>query len=106
MNVEAFKELITIYSDFTLAELEEFWIKDGRTTMHELTGFGSFRCMLCTAADRNCENCLYSIKSENIPCVEETYDLIKYAKTPKELYDALQKRIEFMKSIIEMYERS
>ena len=109
MNIEAFKELINIYSDFTLEELEEFWIEDGKTTMRELTGFSSFRCMLCTAANNNCIFCLYKIndvKSKYVPCVEETYNLIASAKTPKELYDAIQKRIEFMKSIIEMYERN
>lgn len=110
MNIEAFKELINIYSDFTLEELEEFWIEDGKTTMHELTGFSSFRCILCKAADRNCENCLYSITRPyeykgHISCLGETYDGIEYAKTPQELYDAIQKRIEFMKSILEMYEQ-
>ena len=111
MNVEAFKELINIYSDFTLAELTEFWIESGKYTMRELTGFSTNDCLLCKAANRKCHNCLYSIDYPNkckelIPCLGETYDDIEYAKTPKELYDALQKRIEFMKSIIEMYERN
>lgn len=110
MNVEAFKELIDIYSDFTVAELTEFWLDDGKTTMCELTGFSTSGCRLCKAANGKCGNCLYSIDYPNkckeyIPCVEETYDLIEYAKTPEELYDALQKRIEFMKEVLKYYEK-
>lgn len=108
MNVEAFKELIDIYSDFTVAELTEFWIENGQQTMRELTGFSSVHnCMLCKAAYGKCENCLYKFKEPNgemFPCVEETYDLIEDAKTPKELYDALQKRIEFMKEVLNYYD--
>ena len=106
MNVEAFKELIDIYSDFTVEELTEFWIESGKYTMRELTGFSIFGCTLCESANRNCENCLYSInkQSEYVPCVEETYDLIEFASTPQELYNALQKRIEFMKEVLKYYE--
>lgn len=109
MNIEAFKELIDIYSDFTIEELTEFWILDGKWTMRELTGFSSNDCRLCKAANEKCGNCLYSIDYPNkckeyVPCVEETYNLIEYAKTPQELYDALQKRIEFMKEVLKSYE--
>lgn len=110
MNVEAFKELIDIYSDFTVAELTEFWLGDGKTTMCELTGFSSVHnCMLCKAAYGKCENCLYKFKEPNgemFPCVEETYDLIEYAETPEELYDALQKRIGFMKEVLTYYKEN
>ena len=41
MNVEAFKELIDIYSDFTVEELTEFWLENGQQTMRELTGFSA-----------------------------------------------------------------
>mgnify|MGYP003295476973 CR=1 FL=1 len=108
MNVEAFKELINIYSDFTVEELTEFWIENGQQTMRELTGFSSVHsCMLCKAADSKCANCLYKFRESNgemFPCLEKTYDLIEYAKTPEELYDALQKRIEFMKEVLKYYE--
>lgn len=109
MNVEAFKELIDIYSDFTVAELTEFWIENGQQTMRELTGFSTNECPLCKAANRKCCNCLYSIDYPNkckelIPCLGETYDDIEYAKTPEELYNALQKRIEFMKEVLKSYE--
>ena len=108
MNVEAFKELIDIYSDFTVEELAEFWMNDGRTTMCELTGFSSVHsCTLCKAAEGECVNCLYKFKEPNgemFPCVEETYELIEYAETPEELYNALQKRIEFMKEVLKYYE--
>jgi LPS O-antigen subunit length determinant protein (WzzB/FepE family) len=108
MNVEAFKELIDIYSDFTVEELAEFWIENGGYTMRELTGFSTSGCRLCKAANKKCCNCLYSInkkQSEHVPCIEGTYDLIEYAKTPEELYDALQKRIEFMKEVLKSYEK-
>lgn len=108
MNVEAFKELINIYSDFTVEELTEFWIENGQQTMRELTGFSSVHnCMLCKAADGGCVNCLYKFRFPNgemFPCVEETYDLIEDARTPEELYDALQMRIEFMKETLKYYE--
>ena len=108
MNVEAFKELINIYSDFTVEELTEFWIENGHQTMRELTGFSSVHsCMLCKAADSECVNCLYKFRFPNgemFPCLEETYDFIEDAKTPEELYDALQKRIEFMKETLKYYE--
>ena len=109
MNVDAFKELINIYSDFTVEELTEFWIENGQQTMRELTGFSTNDCRLCKAANGKCHNCLYSIDYPNkyrefIPCLGETYDDIEYAKTPEELYDALQKRIEFMKEILKYYE--
>jgi hypothetical protein len=107
MNVEAFKELIDIYSDFTVEELTEFWMGNGQQTMRELTGFSSC-CKLCVAANNRCENCLYYSRfdpnSEYVPCVEETYDLIEFASTPEELYNALQKRIEFMKEVLKSYE--
>lgn len=111
MNVEAFKELIDIYSDLTVEELTEFWINDGKFTMRELTGFSSNACRLCKAADQKCGNCLYSINYPNkykqyVPCVEETYNLIEYAETPEELYNALQKRIEFMKEVLTHYKEN
>lgn len=109
MNTEAFKELIDIYSDFTVEELTEFWMGNGQQTMRELTGFSSVHsCILCKAAEGKCVNCLYKFREPNgemFPCIEETYDLIEYAETPEELYDALQKRIEFMKEVLKYYER-
>lgn len=108
MNVEAFKELIDVYSDFTVEELTEFWIENGQQTMRELTGFSAVHsCRLCKAANSECVNCLYKFRfpdGEMFPCLEKTYDLIEYAKTPEELYDALQKRIEFMKETLKYYE--
>ena len=110
MNVEAFKELINIYSDFTVEELTEFWIENGKWTMRELTGFSSVHsCMLCKAANSKCANCLYKFRfpdGEMYPCLEKTYDLIEYAETPEELYDALQKRIEFMKETLTYYKEN
>ena len=108
MNVEAFKELINIYSDFTVEELTEFWMGNGQRTMYKLTGFSAVHsCILCKAANSKCVNCLYKFRFSDgkvFPCLEKTYDLISYAKTPKELYDALQKRIEFIKETLKYYE--
>lgn len=110
MNVEAFKDLIDIYSDFTVEELTEFWIENGQQTMRELTGFSSVHnCTLCKAAEGRCANCLYRFMlphGEMFPCVEETYDLIEDASTPEELYNALQKRIEFMKEVLTYYKEN
>ena len=108
MNVEAFKELINIYSDFTVEELTEFWIDDGKTTMRELTGFSSNNCTLCIAANHRCENCVYygcaTKNGKYVACVDNTYEAIEYSQTPEELYSALQKRIEYMKQLLKLYE--
>ena len=120
-NIKEFKELIGQYENLTLSEIEEEWIDDGRSTMYELTGFGGcYSCSLCRAVgnkacgsdwytDPNgqCKNCVYIKRGTDFaypPCVEETYEDIDNAKSPQELYDAIQARIEFMKEILKSYE--
>jgi hypothetical protein len=126
-NIKEFKELIEKYSSITLEKIEEVWneydesyVHSGEI-MHSLTGFGGvYSCSLCKAIgnkacgpnwneDPNCKccNCVYikrGTEFEYPPCIDETYEMLDYAESPQELYDALQKRIEFMKEVLKYYE--
>lgn len=127
-NIKEFKELIEKYSSITLERIEEVWneydesyVHSGEV-MHSLTGFGGvFSCSLCKAVgnkacgsswnkdpDCKCYNCVYITRGtefEYPPCIDETYEALDYAKSPQELYDAIQARIEFMKETLKYYEK-
>lgn len=124
MNTEAFKNLIEKYESIDLVDIEEEWdeeyFNDGHSVMRELTGFGGCcSCSLCQAVGTtrgglewkttcNCQNCMYYLVNPNgeyPPCVDDTYEAIDNAETPKELCDAIQDRIKYMKEVLEIYNR-
>lgn len=126
-NVKEFIELIEKYSSITLERIEEVWneydasyVNSGEV-MRNLTGFGGcYSCSLCKAVGNEvggngwnknpncrCHNCVYIARGTNFeypPCVDETYENIEYAKSPQELHEVIQARIEFMKEVLKSYE--
>lgn len=133
-NINAARQLLEKYKSITLEMITEVWekIKDpeldsfianyGGSVLKELTGFGSLtKCLLCTEAKQldqqteyaqnnpiYCNHCIYvnyTQKSNGYSCVEDTYRNLLHAKTPQEIYSALQLRIEFLQKAIQDYEK-
>lgn len=133
-NINAARQLLERYESITLEMITEIWekIKDpevdpffsnyGGSVLKELTGFGSLtKCLLCAEARQlaqqteyaknnpaYCFHCIYvnnKQKLDSYLCVEDTYRNLLRAKTPQEIYSALQLRIEFLQQAIQDYEK-
>lgn len=113
-NKRQFTNLIKKYKSFSLSFLEERCNKAkeegityiGLWVLNKLTGFGfSSSCKLCCT---ECKYCMHSIKYKEgkmmFFCMNETYQKMEDAKTAKQLYDALQERVKYMKEILKIYE--
>lgn len=101
--------LLKKYRDISITELKEvadrrFAIgqgdKLGFVVMAELTGFGTSKCRLCRKY--GCHKCpVY--KATDTRCTtginRDTYIAIGEAKTPIELYNAIQKRIKHLEEV-------
>lgn len=112
-NLREAKELLEKYKSITLEQLEEAFEENpysvGVEIINEITGFGRLTtCMLCLAVEGLCRNCIYSFRySEGIiPCVDITYSAIYHATNAKNLFAAIQKRINYLTHVIEYYENS
>lgn len=117
MNTEAFIKLIDKYKSITKEQLQENYnqlmedeaISNVYEVLSEITGFGStYDCSLCTAVQRNCNLCLYSILKpvdNTFACLGKTYNAIEEAETIDELYDAIQNRISFMEYVLKKYNK-
>lgn len=124
MNINAAKNLLEKYQSITLDELTMVWLKleldsecgiQGSDVLEEITGFGSTgTCMLCKEAQTLkvdgeffCNHCIYSIHgypSIDMFCLDSTYDAIAEAKNEKQLFEAIQNRIKYLKETIDFYE--
>lgn len=119
MNIEAAKELLTLYKSITIEQIKEKYelYKEGFEVMLHLTGFSNDAlCKLCigakTIAKSNvstiqCKHCIYSLVSEekSFHCLNETYNKLAHSDTPKTTYEALQERIKFLEETINTYEK-
>lgn len=128
MNINAAEKLLSKYKEITLEQLEERFeslnaklCRDchGSSVMESFTGFGSCStCILCQEAKKlshsnsnglkdSCEYCVYKLNDISYPyCLDEIYDKIVYSSNAKELYEALQERINYLEQIIKLcYEK-
>ena len=117
-------DLIKEYKTITLEQLEGCFDENhtcGSDVMEVITGFGSVKtCSICEDARekaRNkgvvidgceyaCKHCIYQQfplnleHEDDLYCLDDTYHDISNARSPKELYTALQYRIELLEDII------
>ena len=123
MNINAARKLLEKYQSITLDELTVIWLKleldneeiKGKDVLAEITGFGCMdTCMLCKEAktftndiESYCNHCIYSIHgspSMDMFCLDNTYHAIADARNEKQLFNAIQNRIKYLKEIIDSYE--
>lgn len=108
-NLKEFEALIERYESITLGEIEgvehEFsTIRPlGLQKAMHLTGFGHVHtCSLCESAGM-CLECVYKVKTGHL-CggadSENTYGMIYYAATNKELLEAFKARAKHMRNIL------
>jgi hypothetical protein len=115
-NLKEFKELILKYESITLEELKDIESEKNLEeelpsfTLSSITGFGTYECTLCTKAKENrpdCKNCIWEIKT-GVKCIDtinhNTYDRIFNAETFEDLLDAIQKRADYMRNVIDWFE--
>ena len=119
MNIEAAKELLTLYKSITIEQIKEKYklYKEGLRVMLHLTGFSSdTQCKLCISAKAiakssvsiiQCSHCIYSLVSEkkSFHCLNKTYNKLAYSDTPETTYETLQERIKFLEETINTYEK-
>lgn len=125
MNINAAEKLLSKYKEITLEQLEERFeslkIKlcrecDGKDIMESFTGFGSCStCVLCIEARKLlhtnlnhwedfCGHCVYKLNSTHYPyCIDDLYNKIIFSSNAKELYEALQERINYLEQTIKLY---
>ena len=123
MNINAARKLLEKYQSITLDELTVIWLKleldnkeiKGEDVLAEITGFGCMStCMLCKEAktltndiEYYCNHCIYSIHgshSMDMFCLDNTYHAIADARNEKQLFNAIQNRIKYLKEVIASYE--
>lgn len=123
MNINAARKLLEKYQSITLDELTMVWLKleldneeiKGEDVLAEITGFGcTGTCTLCQEAkslkvdeESYCNHCIYSIHgspSGDLFCLNNTYNAIVDAKNEKQLFEAIQNRIKYLKETIDSYE--
>lgn len=123
MNINAARKLLEKYQSITLDELTMVWLKleldneeiKGEDVLAEITGFGcTGTCILCKEAktltndiESYCNHCIYSIHgspSMDMFCLDNTYHAIADARNEKQLFNAIQNRIKYLKEIIDSYE--
>lgn len=124
MNINAARELLEKYQSITLDELTMIWLKleldseyeiQGSDVLAEITGFGcTGTCILCQEArslkvdgEFYCNHCIYSIHgypSIDLFCLDNTYNDIASARNEKQLFEAIQNRIKYLKETIDFYE--
>lgn len=121
--MNAAKKLIDKYKSITLEQLKNLWEKEsndhpdyiinGGWILELITGFGSCACILCKAANQNCNICIhkykYNLKSSSeydiCFCIDNLYIEMKSTETYKELYECIQKRIKYLEKLISYAEQ-
>ncbi|HOG38243.1 MAG TPA: hypothetical protein PLD95_02110 [bacterium] len=108
-NIDELKSLIETYETISLEDIKKVWSSifnkknkksdyPGRDVAKNITGFGTFSCILCVKVKKQCHYCVYG---EYIGCIlfshKETYKNISEAKTSKQLYNAFRKRAKHLR---------
>lgn len=124
VNILSAKALLVSYKAITLEQLQECeqlvrkhgFKPDGILILKPLTGFGdTATCTLCKEAKtiaQNweepkvfCEHCIYNDGwFASFSCVDVTYHAVCHATNAKEVYEALQQRIDYLTKLINDYE--
>lgn len=124
VNILSAKALLALYQEITLEQVQEReqhvrkqGLKpDGVLILESLTGFGcTTTCTLCREAKtiaQNweeskvfCKHCIYNDGwFDDFYCIDITYQAICHATTAKEVYEALQQRIDYLAKVINEYE--
>lgn len=108
--VETAKRLVQAYKSITLEQLEKEWDDYGEETLSKITGFGSTKdCPICSKAEVHCSRCIHKYRTDvnlfietgDCYCMDENYREMSDAETPKDLYDAIQRRIAYFEEIFE-----
>ena len=120
-NIIEFKDLIKRYESITLEELTnpKLRLLGSRAIMNYLTGFGDYEtCTLCVKAEElsievygnifaTCNFCIWTT-TDNF-CYygknEQTYSAIWEARNREKLFEAVKKRAEHMKKVLQEYKR-
>lgn len=116
-NLKEAEKLVEKYRSLTLDTLQWKASKMPHDRMHsvlyEYTGFGVPRtCTLCNWVGPEspplitsvCPKCIYKVCTRDrckTGCNKPTYDMIIYATTPKELYDAINARADHLEKIVQ-----
>lgn len=110
-NLKEAKELLEKYKSITLEQLEKDYKENpilvGFDFLNKITGFGDTNsCILCTAVNEGCVNCIYSFRIDErpFPCLDKIYIEMDRATSAEELFNAIQKRISYLTHVIEWYE--
>ena len=109
-NLKEAKELLEKYKSITLEQLEQRYKKfpnsKGKFIMQTFTNFGTVGCILCESVNGVCSNCIYSFRNErhNLQCMDIIYKEMEKATSAEELFNATQKRINYLTHIIKWYE--
>ena len=125
MNINAAEKLLSKYKEITLEQLEErFELLEeilgksctGVNVMETLTGFGTCStCMLCLEAKKLsntssnycedfCGHCVYKLNNAYYPyCLDDLYNKMSFSSNAKELYEALQERINYLEQTTKLY---
>lgn len=116
-NLKEARELLEKYQSITLDNIERIYLEgqednctiDGHDVLNRLVGFGEEEtCVLCKAVQGNCDICIYKFREPEgfctPPCVDLIYREICDSLNPKDTFNALQKRISYLKHVIQYYE--
>lgn len=116
-NLNEARELLEKYQSITLDDIERIYLEgqednciiDGHDVLNKLVGFGEEEtCMLCKAVQGNCDICIYKFRNQKDfcipPCVDLIYRAICDSLSPKDTFNALQKRISYLEHVIQYYE--
>ena len=131
INIKAAKKLLERYRQITIDDIGQEAEESGLFVNGQLMGwivatnltkFGSFDCLLCSAAKRIsfserkrdfCQCCIYNaekLKQEKESCKckkgenKKTYDAIDNSESANELFRALQERANHIEKIINRLE--
>lgn len=120
MNIKTSEKLLVNYKRITPEILDwlhhRYPIYNYWQLLTMVVGFGSMStCSLCNEAKvlansfaygTYCHKCIHSIGKFNdgeFYCLSESYDLIMYANSVEQLYEAIQKRIKVLENQIRLY---
>lgn len=112
LNLKEAEELLKTYKSISYFTILKEYLKQciyrgqvrGMHVMNRLTGFGYIsNCKLCQSAFKifskySCLSCIYSFCPTT--CQDVTYNNLSNAKTPFQIWKALQKRINYLSEVI------
>lgn len=95
-NLKELRQLIKRYKSITLEEVSKtskdlsFYRVAAR-----VTGFGTFKCLLCKSVDSKCSKCVMG-QEETLGCVDHNYKKISEVHSSKELVKFYHNRAAYL----------